>query len=152
MVSPIPSRYPRVSPYLCVSDCDAAIQFYSEVFGFEERMRIPLPGGTIGHAELALGDGVVMMSDEFPDMGVLGPKSVGGTPVTVCIYVENVDAVHRAALEAGAKEVRGPEDQFHGDRSSKLEDPFGHVWSIATRIEDVSAEEVAERAKKMFGG
>src|ERR687891_2438843 len=109
-VSPIPEGYSRVTPYLAVDDAAKAIAFYTEVLGAEERMRMPGPDGRIGHAEIAFGDAVVMLADEFPDMGAIGPKTVGGTPVTIHTYVEDVDAVHRAAIDAGASEVSAPED------------------------------------------
>ena len=144
-VNPIPPNYPRVSPYLCVDGAVDAIAFYEKVLGATERMRIPMPDGTIGHAELAIGDGLIMLSDAYPDMGVLGPHAVGGTPVTISVYVEDVDAVYKRALEAGAKELRPPTDQFYGDRAAKFEDPWGHQWGIATHIEDVTPEEMAER-------
>jgi len=144
-VNPIPHNDPRVTPYLWVAGAADAIAFYETVHGAKERMRIPMPDGKIGHAELAIGEGLIMLSDEYPDIGVLGPKSIGGTPVTISVYVEDVDWVHRLALEAGAKELRPPEDQFYGDRGSKFEDPWGHRWGIVTHIEDVSPEEMAKR-------
>ena len=113
--APIPTNYPRISPYLCVAGAAEAIAFYEKVLGATERMRIPMPDGKIGHAELAIGDGLIMLSDEYPEIGVLGPKSIGGSPVTISVYVEDVDATHQRALEAGAKELRAPEDQFYGD-------------------------------------
>jgi len=150
-VDPIPSNYPRISPYICVDDAESAIAFYAKVFDARERMRIPAPGGKIGHAEITIGDGLVMLSDEYPDMGVLGPKSVGGTPVTLSVYVEDVDAVFARALAAGAEALRPVEDQFYGDRSGQFVDPFGHRWSVASHIEEVSPEEMSERAAKMMG-
>jgi PhnB protein len=151
MANPIPTNYPRIAPYLCVDGAAAAIDFYTDVFGARERMRIPMPDGTIGHAELEIGDGLIMISDEYPDMDVRGPKSIGGTPVTVSLYVEDVDEVYQRALEAGSKSLRAPENQFYGDRAAKLEDPFGHRWGIATHIEDVSPEEMVKRSKEMLG-
>jgi PhnB protein len=145
-VNPIPPNYPRVSPYLCVAGAAEAIAFYEKVLGATERMRIPMPDGKIGHAELTIGDGLIMLADEFPDRDVLGPKAIGGTPVTISVYVEDVDAVHRRALAAGARELRPPTDQFYGDRASWFQDPWGHRWGIATHIEDLSPEEMAERA------
>ena len=149
-VDPIPSDYPRVTPYICVDDAAAAIEFYRKVFGAIERMRIPAPDGKIGHAELTIGDGLIMLSDEYPDMGALGPKAVGGTPVTISVYVEDVDGVFSRAIAAGAESLHAPHDQFYGDRSGQFRDPFGHRWSVATHIEDVSPEEMAERAKQMM--
>jgi PhnB protein len=144
-VNPIPQGYPRVTPYLHVSGAAAAIDFYRDVLGAEERMRMPGPEGKLGHAELQIGDSIVMLADEFPDMGVRGPKSIGGTPVTIHLYVEDVDAVFDAALAAGATSVRPVENQFYGDRIGQFEDPFGHHWSIATHVEDVPPEEMEKR-------
>jgi PhnB protein len=152
-VKPIPDDYPRVTPYLHVDGAAGAIDFYVEVLGATERMRMPGPDGKLGHAELALGNSVIMLADEHPDFGALAPKTVGGTPVTLHVYVEDVDAVHRAAVEAGATERRAPEDQFYGDRSSQFEDPFGHHWNIASHVEDVSPEEMEQRmADSMSSG
>ena len=151
-VKPIPDGYPQVTPYLCVDGAAAAIEFYSTVFGAKERMRMPAPDGRIGHAELQFGDSVVMLSDEYPDMGVKGPKSLGGTPVTLSVYVEDVDAVFGQAVQAGASALRQPENQFYGDRSGQFEDPFGHRWNVATHVEDVSPDEMARRAAEAMGG
>jgi PhnB protein len=145
-VKAIPDGYPQVTPYLCVDGAAAAIEFYGRVFGATERMRMDGPDGTIGHAELQLGDGLVMLSDPFPGMGQLSPRAIGGTPVTISLYVEDVDAVHARALEAGATELRSVADQFYGDRIGVFEDPFGHRWSVATHIEDVPPDEMARRA------
>lgn len=150
-VNPIPDDYPRVTPYLCVDGATAAIEFYGQVFGAKERMRIPGPNGTIGHAELQIGDGVIMLSDEYSDMGIRGPKAIGGSPVTLSIYVEDVDATFDQAIQAGAKALRAVEDQFYGDRSGQFEDPFGHRWSVATHVEDVSPEEMGRRAAEAMG-
>lgn len=151
-VKPIPSDYPRVTPYLAVDGADAAIRFYATVFDAKERMRIPAPEGRIGHAELQLGDSVIMLSDEYPDMGVRGPKSLGGSPVTISVYVQDVDQTFDRAIRAGATSVRPVADQFYGDRSGQFDDPFGHRWNVATHIEDVSPDEMARRAAKMMGG
>jgi PhnB protein len=151
-VKPIPDGYPQVVPYLCVDGANAAIDFYGRVFGAKERLRMPAPGGKVGHAELQIGDSLIMLADEFPDMGVRSPKSIGGTPVTMSMYVEDVDQVFRAAVEAGATAVRPPEDQFYGDRAGQFEDPFGHRWSVATRVEDVPPDEMARRAAAAMGG
>ena len=147
-VKPLPDGYPRVCPYLCVNGAAAAIDFYKRIFGATERMRMAAPNGKIGHAELLVGDSVIMVSDEYPDMQVKGPKSVGGTPVTIHIYVEKVDEVFDKAVKGGAKVLRPVENQFYGDRSGQLEDPFGHRWSVATHVEDVSPEEMGKRAEK----
>jgi PhnB protein len=148
-VKPIPDGYPRVTPYLIVDGAADAIEYYGKVFGATERMRMPAPGGKIGHAELAIGDSVVMLSDPWPDMVFLDPKAIGGSPVTISVYVEDVDAVFATAVENGAKRVREPEDQFYGDRSAVFEDPFGHRWSVASHVKDVSPEEMAAEAAKM---
>ncbi len=124
-VSAIPEGYPRVTPYLHVNGAAAAIDFYTDILGAEERMRMPAPEGKIGHAELQIGESIIMLADEFPDMDVRGPKSIGGTPVTLHVYVEDVDAVFDAALAAGATSVRAVENQFYGDRTGQFEDPFG---------------------------
>jgi PhnB protein len=144
-VNPIPEGYPRVTPYLHVDGAAAAIDFYKDILGAEERMRMPGPDGKLGHAELQIGESIVMLADEFPDMDVRGPKSIGGTPVTLHVYVEDVDAVFDAALAAGARAVRAVENQFYGDRTGQFEDPFGHRWSIATHVEDVPPEEMERR-------
>ena len=148
MAKPIPDDYPQITPYLCVNGAAEAIAFYGKVFGAKERMRIPAPNGKIGHAELQLGKSLIMLSDEYPDMNIVGPKAVGGTSVTISVYVEKVDDVFARAVKAGAKPLRPVEDQFYGDRSGQFEDPFGHRWSVATHIEDVSADEMAKRAAK----
>jgi PhnB protein len=145
-VQPIPDGYPRVSPYLCVNGANAALDFYRSVFGATERMRMPAPDGKIGHAELQIGDSVIMLSDEYPEMGLRSPRAIGGSPVTISVYVEDVDAVFNRAVAAGAKSLRAVENQFYGDRSGQFEDPFGHRWSVATHVEDVSPDEMARRA------
>src|SRR5687767_12789312 len=142
-VKPIPDGYPQVTPYLCVDGAEAAIEFYGTVFGAKERMRMGEPNGKIGHAELEIGSGLVMLADEFPEMGIRSPKSFGGSPVTVSVYVEDVDSVFARALAAGATQERPLEDQFYGDRSAGFIDPFGHRWSVATHVEDVPPDEMA---------
>jgi PhnB protein len=151
-VNPIPEGYPRVTPYLAVDGAAEAIGFYEKVFGAKERMRMPGPDGKLGHAELELGNSVIMLADEHPDMGFLAPKSIGGTPVTISVYVDDVDAVHTAALDAGATEGSAPEDQFYGDRSGQFTDPFGHKWNIATHVEDVAPDEMEKRMAEFSGG
>jgi PhnB protein len=151
-VKAIPDGYPRVTPYLCVDGASAAIEFYSKVFGARERMRIPGPSGKIGHAELEIGDSLLMLADEYPDMGVRGPKAIGGSPVTISVYVERVDDVFARALAGGATALRPVQDQFYGDRSGQFEDPFGHRWSVATHVEDVAPDEMARRAAKVTQG
>ena len=149
-VKPIPEGYPAVTPYLVVQGANAAIEYYKKVFGATERMRMPAPGGRIGHAELTVGGSVIMLADEFPEMGHRGPKALGGTPVSVLLYVERVDEVFKRAVDAGAKPLRPVENQFYGDRLGTIEDPFGHVWSIATHVEDVSPEEMRRRSEEMM--
>jgi PhnB protein len=152
-VEPIPAAYPRVTPYLCCRGAAAAIDFYVRVLDAKERMRMPGDSPeTIGHAELEIGTGMVMLADEFPDHGFLSPKSVGGTPVTIHVYVADVDATYAKALDAGATSVREVENQFYGDRSGQFEDPFGHRWSIASHVEDVSEEEMGRRMAEMAQG
>jgi PhnB protein len=150
-VNPIPEGYPRVTPYLHVNGAAAAIDFYRDILGAEERMRMPAPEGKIGHAELQIGESIVMLADEFPDMGVRGPRSIGGTPVTLHVYVEDVDAVFDAALAGGASSVRPVENQFYGDRVGQFEDPFGHRWSVATHVEDVPPEDMERRMAEAMG-
>ena len=128
-VKPIPEGYPQVTPYLCVDGAADAIDFYSKVFGATEKIRMPSPGGKVGHAELEIGDSLIMLADEHPEMGARGPKSIGGTPVTVSVYVEDVDDVFQRALDAGATSRREVENQFYGDRRGAFEDPFGHRWT-----------------------
>lgn len=148
-VKPIPEGYPRVTPYLVIDGAARAIDFYKRIFGAKERFRMDAPGGKIGHAELQIGDSVVMLADEFPEMGYRGPRAFGGTPVSLHIYVEDVDAIAKQATAAGAKELRPVRDEFYGDRTGTFEDPFGHVWSIATHKEDVSREEMERRMTAM---
>jgi PhnB protein len=152
MVKPIPDGYPRVTPYLIVDGAADAIDFYSAVLGAAQRGdRMQAPNGKIGHAELELGDSLIMLADESPDWGALGPRTVGGTPVTIHVYVEDVDDVFAKALAAGATEVRAVTDEFYGDRTGQFDDPWGHRWNVASHVEDVSMEEMAERAKAMMG-
>jgi PhnB protein len=151
-VKPIPEGYPQVTPYLHIDGASAAIEFYATVFGATERMRMPEPDGRIGHAELQIGESLIMLSDEYPELGVRSPKALGGTSVTMSVYVEDVDGVFDRALQAGATVLRPIQDQFYGDRSGTLEDPFGHRWSVATHIEDVPPEELAARAAAATGG
>ena len=146
MVNPIPEGYPRVMPYLIVDGGAAAIDFYKSVLGASERMRMGGPDGKVGHAELEIGESVVMLADEHPDMDARGPKSMGGTPVSLYVYVEDVDGVFERAIEAGAKELQPVEDKFYGDRSGGFEDPFGHRWHVATHVEDIPPDEMEKRA------
>ena len=146
-VKPIPDGYHTVTPYLTVEDAAAAIEYYKKAFGAKERVRMDAPGGTIGHAELEIGDSLVMLSDPFPQAATQPPTELGGTSASVFLYVEDVDAVVRKAVDAGATVAMEVADQFWGDRFGSVKDPFGHVWSIATHVEDVPPEEIEERAK-----
>ncbi|MDQ4132818.1 MAG: VOC family protein [Actinomycetota bacterium] len=146
MVKSIPDGYPQVTPYLAVDGAAEAIEFYTNVFGAKERMRMDAPEGKIGHSELQFGNSVLMLSDAFEEMGVRSPQTIGGSPVTLSVYVEDVDDVFERAVAAGAKPLRPVEDQFYGDRTGQFEDPFGHRWNVATHVEDVPPEEMAERA------
>ena len=145
-VKPIPDGYPQVSPYLIVDGAARAIDFYTQVLGAKERMRMGGPDGKIGHAELQIGDSVIMLADEFPEMDFRSPRSIGGTPVHIHLYVEDVDAVVGRALASGAKVLRPVQDQFYGDRSGSVIDPYGHVWHVATHKEDLSMDELRRRA------
>jgi PhnB protein len=147
-VKPIPEGYHSVTPYLIVKGAAQAIAFYEQAFAAEELYRMPMPDGRIGHAELRIGDSRIMLADEHPDVGALSPGSVGGTPVTIHLYVEDVDATFARATAAGARVTRPLADQFYGDRLGVLTDPFGHVWSVATHREDVSEEELRRRAEQ----
>ena len=152
MVNPIPENYPRVNPYLIVDGAADAIDFYTSVLGAEERGRMPAPDGRVGHAELSLGDSLIMLADESPDADARGPRSVGGTPILMHVYVEDVDDVHERALAAGATEQRAVADQFYGDRVGMFEDPWGHRWSVASHVEDVSPEDMEKRAAEAMEG
>jgi PhnB protein len=149
MVQPIPEGYPTLSPYLSVAGAEEAIAFYTTVLGATERLRMDGPDGRIGHAELAIGDSVLMLADENQDMNP-GPTTIGGTPVTLSVYVTDVDATFDRAIAGGAVSLRAVADQFYGERSGMFEDPFGHRWNVATHIEDVSPEEMAERSAKLL--
>jgi PhnB protein len=146
MPKPIPDDYPRVTPYLIVDGAGAAVDFYCSVLGATERVRMPAPDGRIGHAELQLGNSMIMLADENEQMGVRGPRAIGGTPVSLHVYVEDSDAVFERAVQAGAKALRAVEDRFYGDRSGQFEDPFGHRWDVSTHVEDVPPEEMSKRA------
>ncbi len=149
---PIPDGYHSVTPYLIVKGAVGALEFYKKALGATELFRLDAPGGKIGHAEIEIGDSRIMLADEHTDMGALSPETVGGTPAFIMLYVENVDDRFKQALDAGAIEVQPIKDQFYGDRSGTLKDPYGHLWTIATHVEDVSLEEIGERAKAMGGG
>ena len=144
-VKKIPDGYEGATPYLCCKGAAAAIEFYKKAFGATELMRLASPGGKIGHAEIKIGDSPIMLADEFPEMGYRGPRALGGSPVSIMLYVDDVDALFNQAVGAGATVKRPVKDEFYGDRSGSLEDPFGHVWTIATHKEDVSPEEIEKR-------
>ena len=154
MVSAIPEGYPQLSPYLVVDNASAAIDFYCKALGATEIVRMGGPDGKVGHAELKIGSAIVMLADEQPEMDALAPKSVGGTPVTLALYVDDVDKTYAAALEAGATAIGegGVSDQFYGDRVGQFLDPFGHKWHVATHIEDVTPEEMEKRMAEQIGG
>ena len=149
-VKKIPEGYHSITPALIVKDGNAAIEFYKKGFGAEERHRMESPDGRIGHAELKIGDSIVMLTDEFPEMKCLSPKSIGGSPVSMYIYVEDVDDTFNKAVSAGAKVLDPVKDQFWGDRHGRIEDPFGHLWSIATHKKDLSSEEMKKAAEEAF--
>jgi PhnB protein len=146
-VKPVPEGYHTVTPYLAVDDAAEAIEYYKKAFGAKERVRMDAPGGRIGHAELEIGDSLVMLSDPLPQASAKPPKELGGTTASIFMYVEDVDAVVKRAVDAGATIEMEVADQFWGDRFGTVADPFGHLWSIATHVEDVPPEEMAERAK-----
>ena len=148
MAKAIPDGYQTATPYLIINRAAAAIDFYKRVFGATEMTRMIDPSGRIGHAEIRIGDSVIMLADEHPNMGYRSPRSLGGSSVSILLYVEDVDLVFERALGAGARVQRAVADQFYGDRSGTLEDPFGHVWTVATHIEDVSPEEMQRRAEE----
>lgn len=149
-VQPIPAGYHSVTPYIIVHDAQAAIDFYIKAFGASEVLRLNSPDGKIAHAEVKIGDSHVMLADENKEFGAISPKTLGGSPVSMLIYCEDVDAMFQRAISAGATEKRPVQDQFYGDRSGVLEDPFGHSWSIATHIEDLTQEEVDARFAQMM--
>jgi PhnB protein len=144
----IPKGYNSITPYLVIKGAAEAIEYYKKVFGATELFRMPDPSGRIGHAELMIGDSHIMLADEFPEMNYRGPVSDGSSPVSLLLYVEDVDSIVERAIAAGAKVLKPVQDQFYGDRSGFIQDPFGHLWGVATHKEDVSPEEMEDRMKK----
>jgi PhnB protein len=147
-IKPVPDGYHTATPYLIMKDAAKAIEFYREAFGAEELMRLADPGGKVRHAEIKIGDSPIMLADEVPEMGYKSPQSLGGTPVSIMLYVEDVDRSFKRAVAAGAKSTRPVKDEFYGDRTGTLTDPFGHVWTISTHKEDVTPEETTRRYKE----
>ena len=152
MVQPIPAGYAGVTSYLIIRDAASAIDYYKKAFGATEVMRLPGPDGSIGHAELKIAGGNIMLADESPEMGHRSVQSYGGSPVSLMFYVPDVDKSFAQAIAAGGKVKNAVKDQFYGDRSGTLVDPFGHVWTVATHIEDVSMDEINRRMAKMMQG
>lgn len=150
-VRPIPEGYHAITPYLCTQGAAEAIEFYKKAFGAKEIMRFGGPDGKVGHAEMKIGDSLIMLADEYPDIGFRSPQSIGGSPVHVHLYVENSDAVFKQALAVGGKELKPIEDKFYGDRTGTLEDPFGHIWHVATHKEDVAPDEMKKRIAAQCG-
>ena len=152
-VNPVPDGFHTVTPLLVVQGASAAIEFYKNAFGAQERSRsLGQDGASIVHAELRIGDSIILLCDEFPHLGITSPRTLGGSPVTLHLYVENVDTLWRQALNAGAQVMLPLEDTYWGDRYGKVIDPFGYPWSLATRRRELTPEEIAERAKAAFGG
>jgi PhnB protein len=149
-VSTPPTGFHTVTPYMTVRDCKAALAFYAQAFGAVKTMQLDMPDGTIAHAEMRIGDSIVMLSEENPQWGTKGPLTLGGSPMFLMLYVPDVDAAFARALAAGATEVRPVADQFYGDRSGTLKDPFGHQWTLGTHLEDVSQEEGQRRMEAAF--
>ena len=149
-VKPIPEGYTTPIPYLAVDDAEAAIEYYKKAFGAKERTRMPMPDGKVGHAELEIGQSIIMLSDPFPQASTRSPKELGGTTASIFMFAEDVDAVVKRAVDAGATVTMEVADQFWGDRFGTITDPFGHVWGISTHVEDVPPEEMEERAKAAF--
>lgn len=147
---PIPAGFHSITPYLSVTNANAAIKFYQKVFGAEEVGRITMGGDTVGHAELQIGNSKLMLAQEMPDWGNKSPQTLGGSPVTIALYVADVDATYQRALDAGATVIEAVKDQFYGDRAGSLTDPFGHKWHLLSHIEDVSFDEMQRRCDAMM--
>lgn len=151
-VKPIPDGYNSVTPYLIIDGAARALEFYKKALGAEETVRMPAPGGRIGHAEMRIGSSVIMLADENPEVGARSPKSFGGSPISLMLYVEDVDKAFARAVQAGATVQRPLANQFYGDRTGGIVDPFGHIWYLATHVEDVSPEEMKRRMKAQQPG
>lgn len=151
-VKPIPDGHASATPYLTIRDAANAIELYKQAFGAVETLRLDMPDGRVGHAEMMIGGALLMIADEFPEMEIWDPQTLGGSPVAIHIYVEDVDALAARAIAAGMKVLRPVADQFYGDRGGKFEDPYGHIWWFATHKEDVTPEEMQKRATALFGG
>jgi PhnB protein len=149
-VQPVPEGYHTITPYLAVENASEAIDFYKRALGAKERVRMPGPGGSVMHAELEIGDSVVMLSDPFPQASTKPPKELGGTSVSIMVYVDNIDSLYKQAIDAGATSLMEPDDMFWGDRFGSVQDPFGHSWTIATHVEDVSPEEMQKRSQEFM--
>lgn len=150
-VKPIPEGYHSVTPYLSVKGATDAIEFYKKAFGAVELFRMAGPDGKVAHAEIKIGDSPIMLADEFPDMQFFSPTTLGGSPVGIMIYVDDVDKIYKQSLESGGQEIKPLQDQFYGDRSGTFKDPFGHIWTVATHKEDVSEDEMKRRAAAAHG-
>jgi len=151
-VKAIPAGYRTVTPYLTIKNGAKALEFYKKAFGATAIYKLMMSDGRLGHAEIRLGDSMIMLGDELPEYGGKAPETLGGSPVSIYLYVEDVDAFFKRALAAGAKERKPVMDQFYGDRSGQLEDPFGHLWWVATHKEDIAPEEMQKRVQAMFAG
>jgi PhnB protein len=147
----IPAGHHTVTPYLAIKNAAKALEFYQRAFGATEVYKLLMPDGRLGHAEIRIDDSIIMIADEFPEHGGKSPETLGGTPVSIHLYVENADAFFKKAVAAGAKERKPVMDQFYGDRSGQLEDPFGHLWWVATHKEDIAPEELQKRVEAIFG-
>jgi PhnB protein len=149
-VKPVPDGHRTVAPYLAIKNAASALEFYKKAFGAIETYKLIIPDGRVGHAELRLGDSLIMLADEFPEFGGKAPESLGGSPVSIHLYVDDVDAFVKKAVAEGARELKPVADQFYGDRSGQLQDPFGHLWWVATHKEDVAPEELQKRVRALF--
>ncbi len=148
-VKSIPDGYHSITPYLIVKNAAKALDYYVKALGARELFRMPMPDGSIGHAEIQIGNSRIMLADEVPSLNYLGPETIGGTPVSLMIYVDNVNEAYPRALKVGGKEMKPLQDQFYGDRSGTFTDPFGHVWTIATHVRDVSDAEMKQHMETM---